>query len=246
MKVSERKTSQITRAAAAAARVRLVRPRGEERHSGPDRRRPKAGQGRRKLGRPARGRTCTARIGRGSIEAVTVLRKVVEEETPSTAISMGSLWRHPGLGNAAVVALFHLAPDGKELAETWAGRLRSLTRRAYMLGAMGKPSFEADAITRIRLEASEQAMSASQHVADDDTLYLEGYIESLARYGVGGRLGDPASRRTPQTPESLDSTVGWRDACQDQEVGCEAVKPDDPERPLMDVVDAQPAKIVGA
>ena len=129
------------------------------------------------------------RIGPDATAAVPVLRKVVDEGPPPTSGGMrGGL--PPQVSDAAVVALFHLAPDGKGIAETWADRSRSPIRRAFVLGAMGRPSFEADAITGTWLEQLDRALSDAADEGNEP-LFIEGYIDRLGDLGVGGRSAVP-------------------------------------------------------
>ena len=79
--------------------------------------------------------------------------------------------RQPREQAEAVIALYHLAPDGKQLAErwlqkpvkSWDGRVSpfELEGRAIVLGAMGRTSFECDWLARHYLEGLDWNLAHS-------------------------------------------------------------------------------------
>ncbi len=128
------------------------------------------------------------RIGPDAVPAVPVLRKLVEEGPPPRP--RGMVGAVPQVSDAAVVALLHLAPDGQHLAATWAERSGAPERKAFVLGAMGQPSFEANALTRFWLEVLARAMRRAAEEGDE-SLYIEEYLARLGDLGIGGALAVP-------------------------------------------------------
>jgi HEAT repeat protein len=134
------------------------------------------------------------RIGPDAKAAIPALRGVMAELPPHIGGAQippeVGVQIPPQVSDAAVIALFHLAPDGKKLAEKWVETPDISQRQAYVLGAMGRTSVEADALTRIWLERLDRALAGVESEADD-TLYVEGYFEILGQFGTAGRLAIP-------------------------------------------------------
>ncbi len=131
-----------------------------------------------------------AQIGPDARVAIPVLREYLEENED-----------HPWSQAGAVVALYHLAPDGKEIAERWLARMPTSGRggapdpessiRAMVLGAMGRTSFGCDWLTRKELESLEYALIHG-HPADGDPLdHGEWRFERIGRLGTSARLAIP-------------------------------------------------------
>lgn len=127
--------------------------------------------------------TALGRIGPDSREATQIFRDYLEASSPPLAPE--SVAMEPQVEDAAAVALFYLAPDGKEVAEKWAQSLVSPTRRAFVLGGIGRTSPEGDAITRRILER----LDAEPTYHDGfDGFGLEDALKELTRLRVGARL----------------------------------------------------------
>ena len=151
------------------------------------------------------------RIGPDAKEAISVLRKVVDEGPPPKPGGMRPLLPMQ-VSDAAVIALFHLAPDGKDLAEAWAEQSASPERKAVVLGAMGRKSLEGELIGRIWLEYLNGVLSRREREGDD-TLFVEEYFERLARLGVGAgvavpRLKELLQHRNPWIRQWAGETLG--------------------------------------
>jgi HEAT repeat protein len=139
------------------------------------------------------------RIGPDATAAVPVLRKVLEEGPPATSWGMDRLPAQ--VSDAAVIALFHLAPDGKGLAEKWVEKSVAPVRRAFVLGAMGKRSLEGELIARRWLEDLNGVLEQGERESSE-TLFVEGYFERLSDLGVGAepavpRLNELCNHRNP-------------------------------------------------
>jgi hypothetical protein len=126
------------------------------------------------------------RIGPDARAAIPILREVAGEKNPV-----------PG---SAVVALSQLAPDGKEQVKKWLERPRpsgrvawrmdqELEDRAMVLGAMGRPGLEADALVRHDLELLDDTIDGRDR--EGYGLIPEWIIRQLGRFGIGGRLAVP-------------------------------------------------------
>jgi hypothetical protein len=126
-----------------------------------------------------------SRMGPDAKAAVPVLRKLLEESSHEASAGLPAQ-----ASDAAVVALFHLAPDGKRLADEWVGKSVSPVRRAFVLGAMGVRSLEGELLARRRLADLEAALGQGRH-EEDETLFVEGYFERLSDLGVGAELAIP-------------------------------------------------------
>ncbi len=100
-----------------------------------------------------------------------------------------------------VIALYQLAPDGREIAERWLDQTmnepqldthsQALKNRALVLAAMGRSSVEGDCLTRRYLERIDRMAAA---FAEDDYFsfdFLEEWFDFLGRLGVGARLAIP-------------------------------------------------------
>ena len=101
---------------------------------------------------------------------------------------------HPEL----VVALYQLAPDGRDSAEQWLKQVVSnqghremrlnLEARARVIAAMGRTSFETDWLTRRYLEELEDMPAYN----DQNWIgILDGWFENVGRLGSGARLAIP-------------------------------------------------------
>lgn len=100
-----------------------------------------------------------------------------------------------------MIALYQLAPDGKETAERWIEQTmmdpilardpQALKERALVFGVMGRSSVEGDCLTRRYLERIDQMVA---HFAPDDYFsfnFLEEWFDVLGRLGIGARLAIP-------------------------------------------------------
>jgi hypothetical protein len=102
-----------------------------------------------------------------------------------------------------VIALYYLAPDGKELAEQWLektaeswpgnGRefLLDLQGRAMVLGALGRTSFESDWLTRRQLERLDFGLAHAAPLEAEPLETFESWFEEIGRFGVAARLAIP-------------------------------------------------------
>lgn len=125
------------------------------------------------------------RIGPDAGAAIPILKEVAEDKALYST--------------SAVIALYQLAPNGKELAEKWlekplSGRVQweiqaQLEGRAMLLGATGRTSLEADAVIREDLERLDKCIESADREGYDQ--FPEWVIEHLGRFGVGGRLAVP-------------------------------------------------------
>jgi HEAT repeat protein len=128
-------------------------------------------------------------IGPDARVAIPVLRDFILEDPTKT-------WCQP----EAAIALYRLAPDGKEIAERWLETPMSyvshqiaylgLEGRAKVLGAMGRVSFETDWLTRRYLERIDQMLALDPN-EDYEHEFLQESIETLGSFGTAGRLAIP-------------------------------------------------------
>jgi HEAT repeat protein len=130
-------------------------------------------------------------IGAEARVAVPVLRQVLEE--------FGEKSRYyPDV----VIALYRLAPDGKDIAERWLAKPMTLEwfywrprgelyARAMVLGAMGRSSIEGDCLTRRFLEQFDEGMANNYQEEDYAIGFPENEIEHLGRLGASARLAFP-------------------------------------------------------
>ncbi len=93
-----------------------------------------------------------------------------------------------------VIALFQLAPDGKEIAESWlkdSVGVGAGEYRAMVLGAMGQVSFETDCLTRHTLRHIDW-MPGCDDPRDENWIgFLEGWLEGIGAFRSAGRLAIP-------------------------------------------------------
>ncbi len=125
-------------------------------------------------------------IGPDARVAIPALKRLIDK-TPNPVDGMPEV----------VIALYHLAPDGSQIAESWLKKpfsarpgdwiYRGLANRSIVLAAMGRTSLEGDIATRHDLESLE-SMALSGNPLDDDLDYLEERIETIGLLGVGARL----------------------------------------------------------
>ncbi len=122
--------------------------------------------------------------------AIPVLRDLLRE--------FGEKSRHHP---EVVIALYQLAPDGKEIAERWIEQTmmdpilardpQALKERALVLGAMSRSSVEGDCLTRRYLQRIDRMVV---HFPPDNYSsfdFLEEWFEVLGRLGIGARLAVP-------------------------------------------------------
>ncbi|HEV3164424.1 MAG TPA: HEAT repeat domain-containing protein, partial [Isosphaeraceae bacterium] len=130
------------------------------------------------------------RIGPDAKPAIPVLRNLMKEDG-----------RDPQFLPELMVALYQLAPDGKELAELWlekpvslhavGGMGFGLDGRAIVLGAMGRTSLEIDWRAGNLLEQLD-SMLTNRHPLDSEPIEVfEGWFEMLASFGPAGKLAIP-------------------------------------------------------
>ena len=122
--------------------------------------------------------------------AIPVLRDLMKEYGEKSR-------HHPEV----VIALYQLAPDGKDIAERWleepmrnsmyAGLFRELEDRAMVLGAMGRSSVEGDCLTRHYLERIDGMIANADPRDENGIEYLEGWLERLGDFGTAARLAIP-------------------------------------------------------
>lgn len=139
------------------------------------------------------------RIGPEARSAIPFLKKATAE-------------RHPRLVPAAMIALAQLAPDGKNLAETWTASTTDPDGRAQVLGALGKTSFEADVLTRDSMEVLNGNIAAAEADAGDESRFAYGFLQRIGRLGVGARLAIPRlselqSHRNPWLRQQARETL---------------------------------------
>ncbi len=153
-------------------------------------------------------------IGPDARAAIPVLRDLMADDPTKT-------WCQP----EAVIALYRLAPDGKETAERWLAKPMSyvsyrimnlgLEGRAMVLGAMGRASFETDWLTRRYLGRIDEMLALDPR-EDYEHEFLQESIEDLGSFGTAARLAIPrlnAFRKHPNpwvriwAAEALDRIV---------------------------------------
>ncbi len=109
-----------------------------------------------------------------------------------------------------IISLYRLAPDGKELAESWIAKpvrgqvrselIRGLEDRATVLGVMGRTSFETDWLVRYELERLD-SMLAVADPRDPDTMdSLEWWFEKLGQFRKAGSAAIPRLIRYRKHP----------------------------------------------
>jgi HEAT repeat protein len=139
-------------------------------------------------------------IGPDAKVAIPVLRDLMRESVEE------SLY-YPEL----VVALYQLAPDGKDIAERWLEKpmsdrigprmRRELECRALVLGAMGRTSIEGDGLIRHDLEWIDWLIANLDPRNRDQIEYLETWIEHLGCFGKGARLAIPRLNEFRKHPD---------------------------------------------
>jgi HEAT repeat protein len=148
------------------------------------------------------------RIGPEARAAIPVLREKVDEDGLTSS--------------AAVVALYQVAPEGKSIAEEWLRKTErakgdqwrlafNVQGRAFVLAAMGRPSLEADALTRSMLEHLDWIFQGADTLGDVD--YPEWMFVSLGDHGVGSRLAisrltDLSKHRNPWIRQWAGEALG--------------------------------------
>ena len=110
----------------------------------------------------------------------------------------------------AIIALYRLAPDGREIAERWlqkpivwsnAPRLfADLRARAMVLGAMGRTSFESDWVTRLYLDRLDFRLSHSLPFETAPLEQFESWFEEIGRLGTAARLAIPRLKELRDDP----------------------------------------------
>ncbi len=142
----------------------------------------------------SRRRTAIRRMGRIRPEAkaaVPVLRDLLENAAGPSDSEV-----------EAVIALYQLAPDGKDIAErwlenhpaddrAWRGIHLGMEGRAMILGAMGRTSFETDWMTRRYLERINRLLAVFDPRDDDDHAVIEEWFETIGTFGTAARLAIP-------------------------------------------------------
>jgi HEAT repeat protein len=141
--------------------------------------------------------TTLGRMGPDAKAAIPILRNLIKDDrTPFDYLP------------EAMAALYHLAPDGKELAEKWLekppgnwvvghGRLSArrmpdiVGGRAFVLGVMGRTSVEGDCVTRSDLERLDRIFAEADRSDWDPSTHVGELFENLGRFGVGARLAIP-------------------------------------------------------
>ena len=127
-------------------------------------------------------------IGPDAKAAIPVLHEILKEKPCS-------IW------DGVVIALYHLDPAGRALAEKWVQSSRDsskpnslhdyLGRRENVLGAMGRTSLEADILTKRRLKWLQYNLAIDPGEDWEPPTYIEEYLESIGRLGAGARLAIP-------------------------------------------------------
>jgi HEAT repeat protein len=138
-------------------------------------------------------------IGPAARAAVPVLRDVMEEfkNRPEDQVEV-------------VIALYRLAPDGKELAERWLqdsigswkdqGLCFDLKGRVMLLGTMGRTSLECDWVTRRYLDSLDSRLTSSNPRSGNFVERMEEWFELFGRLGVAGRLAIPRLKELQNNP----------------------------------------------
>ncbi len=139
-------------------------------------------------------------IGSDARADIPVLRKVVDEGPPAS-----SQVPYLQASDAAILALFRLAPDGKALGEQWAEKMRSPFRKAALLGGMGRKSPEGELVAHGLLEGLDINVNSDEHdpeSLDSKTVadIFEDWFVSLGRLGAGGGAAVPRLRELQHHP----------------------------------------------
>ena len=100
-----------------------------------------------------------------------------------------------------VIALYQLAPDGKDIAEKWLekpviyeaqrGIGLGMEDRAMVLGAMGRTSFETDWMTRRYLERIDWMIALFDPGDEFDDEFTEEWFETIGSFGTAARVAIP-------------------------------------------------------
>jgi HEAT repeat protein len=101
----------------------------------------------------------------------------------------------------AIIALYRLAPDGRQIAERWLQKpiewsnaqrwFADLRARAMVLGAMGRTSFESDWVTRLYLDRLDFRLSHSLPFETAPLEQFESWFEEIGRLGTAARPAIP-------------------------------------------------------
>ncbi len=101
----------------------------------------------------------------------------------------------------AIVAIYRLAPDGRQIAERWLQKpierskahtlFAELRARAMVLGAMGRTSFESDWVTSLYLDRLAYRQSHSLPFETAPLEQFESWFEEIGRLGTAARLAIP-------------------------------------------------------
>jgi HEAT repeat protein len=129
-------------------------------------------------------------IGPDARAAIPALRDMLKENAADTE-ALAEL----------MVALYRLAPEGKDLAEAWLAKpmtvrterdlLNTLQNRALVVGAMGRASVEADWWTKSYLGWLTWAIQDENPRANEQIESYESWFEDIGRLKSAGRLAIP-------------------------------------------------------
>jgi HEAT repeat protein len=129
-------------------------------------------------------------IGPEGKAAIPVLRSFMQDEK-----------QHPRYQAEAVIGLYWLAADGKDITEQWLSRPAlswprrgwddEAQARAMVLGAMGRTNFESDRLTRMYLKMLDEQLSHDQLAEGCQLDQSDELFETIGRLGVAGHLAIP-------------------------------------------------------
>ncbi|MHC5543797.1 hypothetical protein ACYOEI_36685, partial [Singulisphaera rosea] len=85
--------------------------------------------------------------------------------------------------------------------------------RAWVLAALGKPSFEADTRTQFWLNRLDRNLAAALEEGYDEARFTEGYFQQFDRLGIGARMAIPRlnalrSHPNPWIRRRAEETLG--------------------------------------
>ncbi len=122
--------------------------------------------------------------------AVPILRDLMQEDEKKDRCQL-----------EAVIALYQLAPDGKDIAEKWLekpviyeaqrGIGLGTEGRAMVLGAMGRTSLETDWMTRRYLKRIDWMIALFDPRDEFDDEVTEEWFETIGSFGTAARLAIP-------------------------------------------------------
>jgi HEAT repeat protein len=142
-----------------------------------------------------------ARLSQAAILALGQIRPQAKAAVPLLRDLMQEAGTKDRCQPEVTIALYRLAPDGKEIAERWLGRPviyeeqrgigLGMEGRAMVLGAMDRTSFETDWMIRRYLERIDRMLNLSGSRNDDANEVIEKWFEAIGTFGSAARLAIP-------------------------------------------------------